>query len=449
MPLAGAAAVRRSMAAAERHAGSSMRAMLHSFGCNYLRTERSIHLAAVFGVVAFAVGYFLYTSMTPLPQKYAGVWFAMGWGLSVMIAAKNHWPIDMRRHVVAMSYAALLYCLPFFTTLMLLMNADSTVWPVVSVASLIVAVQLYDVPNGIAAVVIGVLAAMGVFLVVTEGAPLPASWLQMLPVYGAVLAAAFALRHIQASEAIERENEAAALADQVAHECRTPLAGIRLEADGCEWLLNRLPESAARQKIIGSIRRMQQHVTSANSVIDLMLGNAGDAQADADAGDLQRMSSIVLTAVERYSFRPEERGIVRMELEEDFSFKGSDLLMTHVLFNLMQNGLRAIRERALEGEDERAPAPNLTIALKRGENRNSIIVSDTGLGIPPQIIDSVFAPYVTTQRIGIGAGLGLSFCRMIVEGIGGTITCSSRANGGTRFIIDLPVMNHAAQSGDA
>lgn len=449
MPLVGAAAVRRVTIAVETRASAVLRAMCHSFGCNYLRAERSIHLAAAFGSVAFPVGYFLYASMTALPQRYAGVWFAIGWGLSTMIATSNHWPIDMRRHVMAVAFGALLYCLPFFSTLMLLLNAESSVWAVVAVASLMAAAQLYDLAGGIVAICIAVLAAIGVFFILTGGTSLPAAWLAMLPAYGAALAAALALRHVQMSELVERENEAAALADQVAHECRTPLAGIRSEADGCERLLNRLPESAARQKIIGSIRRMQQHVTSANSVIDLMLGSSDDAQSDTAIDDIQRMSTIVRTAVERYSFRPDERAIVRVELEEDFSFKGSDLLMTHVLFNLMQNGLRAIRERALEGEDERAPKPCLTITLKRGSVRNSIIVSDTGMGIPPQIIDSVFAPYVTTQRLGVGAGLGLSFCRMIVEGIGGVITCSSRANGGTRFIVDLPAMEHAGLSGES
>lgn len=447
MPLVGVAALRRWTASAEQYVSMLPHAMLCSFGANYMRTERALHFAAVFGAVAFPFGYLIYLNMTAHPQWAAvGAWFVVGWSLSAMVAIKNHWPIDARRYAMAVTYAALLYCLPFFSTLMSLLHADSAVWAIVSIASLLLAAQLYDVANGVVAVAVGMLAALATFLFITSGAQIPAAWLDLLPVYGAALAAAFALRHLQAAEAGEREQEAAAMAGQVAHECRTPLAGLRLEADACERLLSRLPKSAARQKLIGSVRRMQQHVSSANSVIDLMLGSIGEGNGDeAEAGELQRMSSIVRTAVDRYSFRADERDIVHVELEDDFSFRGSDLLMTHVLFNLMQNGLRAIRERALEGEDARALEPNLTITLKRGETRNSIVVSDTGIGIPPQIIDSVFAPYVTAQRLGVGTGLGLSFCRMIVEGIGGVITCSSRANGGTRFIIDLPVIDVPVQ----
>jgi signal transduction histidine kinase len=121
---------------------------------------------------------------------------------------------------------------------------------------------------------------------------------------------------------------------------------------------------------------------------------------------------------------------------EDFEFRGSDLLMTHVLFNLMKNGLRAIEARGSEDN-------NLTIRLKRGAAMNSVIVSDTGEGIPAEILSYVFIPFVSAQRPGVGTGLGLSFCRMIVEGCGGTISCQSKPNAGTAFIIELPAVTPA------
>jgi two-component system CAI-1 autoinducer sensor kinase/phosphatase CqsS len=152
------------------------------------------------------------------------------------------------------------------------------------------------------------------------------------------------------------------------------------------------------------------------------------------------MSNIVAMAIERYHFKPQQRELIRTDLAEDFEFRGSDLLMTHVLFNLMKNGLRAIEAR--DGEDN-----NLTIRLRRGDPLNSVIVSDTVEGIPAELLNYVFIPFVSAQRPGVGTGLGLSFCRMIVEGCGGTISCESRRHAGTAFIIELPVVAHAV--GDA
>src|SRR6185437_4135792 len=127
-----------------------------------------------------------------------------------------------------------------------------------------------------------------------------------------------------------------------------------------------------------------------------------------------------------YSFKSDQRGIVRTELTEDFEFRGSDLLMTHVLFNLLKNGLRAIEAR--DGKDN-----FLSIELRRGRDINSIVITDTGEGIPPEILNYVFIPFVSAQRPGVGTGLGLSFCRMIIEGAGGTISCRSKVGVGTSF----------------
>ena len=67
--------------------------------------------------------------------------------------------------------------------------------------------------------------------------------------------------------------------------------------------------------------------------------------------------------------------------------------MTHVLFNLLKNGLRAIEAR--DGDDN-----FLSIELRRGAGTNSIIVTDTGEGIPPEILNYVFIPFVSAQRPG-------------------------------------------------
>jgi two-component system CAI-1 autoinducer sensor kinase/phosphatase CqsS len=240
----------------------------------------------------------------------------------------------------------------------------------------------------------------------------------------------------------EKLKAAASLASQVAHECRTPLTGIRFEAEGCERLLTKLSPSPARDKLIASHNRVRQHITSANSVIDLLLSNVAQHHRGVAPTELHQMSKIVGTAIDRYHFKQHQRDLIRSDIGEDFEFRGSDLLMTHVLFNLMKNGLRAIEARG--GDDNR-----LSIELKRGAKMNSLIVTDTGEGIPPEILNYVFIPFVSAQRPGVGTGLGLSFCRMIVEGCGGTISCRSTKDVGTTFMIELPVVEPAVDQATA
>jgi PAS domain S-box-containing protein len=68
-----------------------------------------------------------------------------------------------------------------------------------------------------------------------------------------------------------------------------------------------------------------------------------------------------------------------------------------------------------------------------------LAVSDTGTGIPPETLAKIFEPFFTTKPHGVGAGLGLSTCRMLVDRAGGTIRVSSEQGVGTTFVIELPL----------
>jgi two-component system CAI-1 autoinducer sensor kinase/phosphatase CqsS len=402
----------------------------------HAHAERKIRAAALIGVFGFPIFYFVWAYV--LPQPYESIPLrSIGTGLCLLLFLGNWWPARVRPYVVPFSYFTFIYCLPFFFTLMLLFNHSNATWQMSTLAALIYVVLLYDLINAMVVLVIGSVAAVVAYLLATNGSPIPEGYWTTLPVLIFALAAFLGLAYGDNVIAREKLKAAASLASQVAHECRTPLTGIRFEADGCERLLARLPASDERDRLVSSHRRVRQHITSANSVIDLLLSNVAQHHRSVPPTELHRMSTIVSTAIERYHFKPHQRELIRADVEEDFEFRGSDLLMTHVLFNLMKNGLRAIEARG--GEDN-----YLSISLKRGAAMNSLIVSDTGEGIPAEILGYVFIPFVSAQRPGVGTGLGLSFCRMIVEGCGGTITCHSKANVGTTFIIELPIVPPAS-----
>lgn len=76
-----------------------------------------------------------------------------------------------------------------------------------------------------------------------------------------------------------------------------------------------------------------------------------------------------------------------------------------------------------------------------------IVVSDNGHGIPQELVDQIFEPFVTTKEIGKGTGLGLAVCARLIEGMGGIITADTKPAGdGATFRIVLPAVGVA---GDA
>ena len=75
-----------------------------------------------------------------------------------------------------------------------------------------------------------------------------------------------------------------------------------------------------------------------------------------------------------------------------------------------------------------------TLAGPRGV---AVLVQDAGVGISADDMPHIFDPYFTTRRA--GTGLGLPIAKNIIEGLGGTITASSRVGAGTEIRIDLPL----------
>lgn len=69
-----------------------------------------------------------------------------------------------------------------------------------------------------------------------------------------------------------------------------------------------------------------------------------------------------------------------------------------------------------------------------------VIVHDSGPGIPPELVEQIFEPFVTTKEPGKGTGLGLAVCARLVESMGGSIRADSKPEEGATFTIILPAL---------
>jgi PAS domain S-box-containing protein len=110
-----------------------------------------------------------------------------------------------------------------------------------------------------------------------------------------------------------------------------------------------------------------------------------------------------------------------------------------VFLNLVVNAAQAM-------VDGKANVNEVRVATRLEGDRVIVEVSDTGPGIPPQVMKQLFTPFVTTKPAGIGTGLGLSICQRIITGFGGEIRAENVAGGGARFRIALPLATTAPVS---
>jgi C4-dicarboxylate-specific signal transduction histidine kinase len=108
--------------------------------------------------------------------------------------------------------------------------------------------------------------------------------------------------------------------------------------------------------------------------------------------------------------------------------------LKQVIVNILLNSLYATPEGgtlSLTVETEK-------MAGERGLNYLRIEISDTGAGISEEDLPHIFNPFFTTKGKK-GSGLGLSICKRIIEGHGGTINIQSEVNKGTKCLIRLPI----------
>ena len=107
--------------------------------------------------------------------------------------------------------------------------------------------------------------------------------------------------------------------------------------------------------------------------------------------------------------------------------------LQQVLLNLLTNAQHALR--AAPGARE----VTLTTQYDPAQHQITLVVADTGPGIPLALQARIFEPFFTTKPPGVGTGLGLPLCRGIVEAHGGTLEVTSALGLGATFRLTLPV----------
>jgi PAS domain S-box-containing protein len=122
---------------------------------------------------------------------------------------------------------------------------------------------------------------------------------------------------------------------------------------------------------------------------------------------------------------------------------GDGARLGQVFLNLVVNAVESMSDGAPDGHVLRirtAPAPG---------DRVCVEISDTGAGIPPELVARIFDPFFTTKPIGRGTGLGLAICERIVTELGGEISVESAVGRGSTFRVLLRASRAARPSDES
>lgn len=211
----------------------------------------------------------------------------------------------------------------------------------------------------------------------------------------------------------------------IAHEINNPLAVIQGNLDVLREILGPAarPAETELRLIDEQIHRISQIVTRLLDFARMDEPGEGDPATD----PVQAVAEC--EPLVRHMLA---RGAVTMrhDLRSTRMVRIGRVALQQVLVNLVANAIHAMPE----GGEIRVASRDAAFDGARGV---SLELSDTGTGIPPEILGQIFEPFVTSRGRKGGTGLGLSICRRLVERQGGSITVESDATG-SRFRIWLP-----------
>jgi signal transduction histidine kinase len=188
---------------------------------------------------------------------------------------------------------------------------------------------------------------------------------------------------------------------------------------------------ASDQRLQDSDDLLKDSVDGLVQIANLVKNLKGFARVDQDGMDLVDVNESVESALVIAAHQLRDRIEVQRELGAVPKIRGVASQINQVLLNLITNAAQAM------GESGR-----LTVASRRSGDQIEIDVTDTGPGIPDDILPKIFDPFFTTKPVGEGTGLGLSIVHKIVQSHGGTIKVRTAAGKGTTFTVSFPI-DHA------
>lgn len=427
---------------------TSPRELWRSYVQFHTRSPIKLQLAGLIGALTFPVYYIVWAYIYPQTFESFGL-RATGTALCIGLALRPFWPAALTRLYLPFAYVTFMLCLPSFFTLMLLLNEANTIWLMSAMAALVFVMLLYDIANAVLVCALGSALGIVTFLMLDWSAVIPSPYWASLPVNAFLIAAIALYSYAERPVSYEQLTAARTLASNIAHEMRTPLLGIRLDSERLSADVSAL-ESAARwaysngwdvgpkltdrriSQMHMALARITEHTRAANLVIEMLLANASQDRRMTDEYTVYALDNVIDDALSRYHFREGERALVRVSGDRDVTFWGSDVLMVHVLFNLLKNSLTAIGTKK---------AGAIDIVVHNLGDCTQLEVRDTGEGIAPDLLHCIFLPFISSARRMEGSGMGLAFCKRVIESFGGTISCSSKPGEGSIFTITLPVVH--------
>jgi len=356
--------------------------------------------------------------------------------LCLLLAVRSYWPPRLQRYYIGYSYPVVFYCLSFMLSFTMLKNQGGTPSVVNMVIGAVLIILLADWRNTLCMLIAGYATSLGVYWL-TDATPVVPQEFIFAAAGSLLIVVGGALSHQGQKRAeIDRMRLLySGLAASIAHEMRNPLAQVRHALDSIATSLE--PASSpvsmplAPEQVgaaLATVQQGRQAVARGLQAIQLTLQQLHPSALDSSRFVSLSAHRCVQGAIDEFAYDDAgQRDKVHIVCESDFIFRGDQMAVALVLFNLLKNALYYAPLH---------PRLNVTLTISRTPEP-CIMVRDTGPGILPELKPRLFQEFQTAGK-SEGTGLGLAFCRRVMQAFGGDIRCRSELGAFTEFTLTFP-----------
>jgi PAS domain S-box-containing protein len=218
----------------------------------------------------------------------------------------------------------------------------------------------------------------------------------------------------------ERVAELGTLASGMAHEIGTPMNVILGRA---EYLLDRVTDEPVKKGLRTIVAQVERITRVMNQLLTFARRKPREPRPVA-------LDEVIENSLEMFRERLSNHRVqVSTHIDPGCPSVVADSdQMNQVLINLIMNAVHAMPQGG-----------TLRLGIGRERDMVKLTISDTGHGIPKEVVQKIFDPFFTTKEFGKGTGLGLTVVKGILDEHQGSITVESEEGSGTTFTILLPI----------
>ena len=401
--------------------------------------EPNVGIVGIFSVFGYPFYYFIWVYV--FPQPYESLTLRMICAvISLPCIFYKFSPISIKKFFPYYFFGAIFIASPFFFSFMFLKNECSVVWMMSMLAGIfILTLIVFDWLVICAMTGAGFLAAYVLLLLMDGHVSMSHFQPEYVPVILFSISGGILANHKQQLAHLSKVTLLKSLSGSIAHEMRNPLNSI---SNAIAAIYSKLPNKPVEDQVaenysISTTKLVSIHsvieessntLNRANKIIDSLLASMKGDEISTDSFVRVNASQAIEAAVNNFPYKNnKEKRLITVKKIQDFEFFGDRDLFFYVIFNLLKNSLHYKDKNGFRIE----------ISINATSRVNTILVRDTGPGIPRAKRERIFESFYTSDKKN-GNGLGLSFCRRVVSSFGGSIVCDSKVGEWTEFSITLP-----------